>query len=100
MVSPKEILGKLVMVALPIILILSLVVMVIKLAEKGPEVAPGPGGAQVSPTPTSLSPTRWSTDSGVLEVEKEISRLEKNLEEVDLKQAPLYPPVLDMEVEF
>jgi len=100
MIEAKKIFGKLAMVLLPTVLILSLIFMVVKIKERMPEVAPGPGGAQVSPTPGPLSPTRWATDSAVLAIERQLLKIEKDLESVDLSQVKLHPPVLDMEVEF
>lgn len=95
----KSLLAKFVLTFLPLAMIAILIFMVVKLSGKKPEVSPGPGGAEASPTPV-LSPTAWASDEEVLGIEKEIFDLEEDLKNVDLKQAPLYPPVLDMEVRF
>ena len=63
--------------------------------------------AQISPTPTPTSiieqvtnPSPYATDSAVLQTEEELKKLESELQEVDLKETSLTPPVLDLDVNF
>lgn len=95
----KGLLAKIFLTFLPLVMIAILVLMVIKLSGKKPEVSPGPGGPEPTPTPI-LTPTKWASDEEVLGIEKDLFQLEEDLKNVDLKQVPLYPPVLDMNVEF
>lgn len=53
-----------------------------------------------TPTPEIFIPSKWAGDQQVLDIESSISKLEKDLEQVDLKELQLLPPVLDVEVRF
>lgn len=58
-----------------------------------------------SPTPSPFeeeiaSPSAYATDSAVLDVEKRLKEIEKEIDQTDLKETGLNPPVLDMEVNF
>lgn len=55
-----------------------------------------------SPTPAEeiYTPSVYATDSAVLAIDEDLKNLEKELLETDLYEASLYPPVLDMKVEF
>jgi hypothetical protein len=58
-----------------------------------------------SPTPTPpeeriISPSAYATDPEILEIEKNLSALEKKLVEIDFYEAKLTPPSLDMKVNF
>lgn len=97
--SFKSILAKIFLTLLPLMMIAILISMVIKLSGKKPEVSPGPGGPEPTPTPI-LTPTQWANDEEVLGIEKDLFQLEEDLKNVDLKQVPLYPPILDMNVKF
>ncbi len=62
---------------------------------------------QISPTPTPTpiveqitNPSPYATDSAVLQTEEELKKLESELQEVDLKETNLTPPVLDLDVNF
>jgi len=63
--------------------------------------------AQISPTPTPTpiieqitNPSPYATDSAILQTEEELKKLESELQEVDLKETGLTPPVLDFNVNF
>ncbi|MCJ7793136.1 MAG: hypothetical protein MUP45_04115 [Candidatus Marinimicrobia bacterium] len=58
-----------------------------------------------SPTPSPyeeeiLNPSAYATDSAVLEIENKIKGINQELENTDLKETGLNPPVLDMKVNF
>jgi hypothetical protein len=58
-----------------------------------------------APTPTPFeekiaSPSAYATDSAILRIESELESIEKELQETDLKEASLNPPVLDMDINF
>ncbi len=60
------------------------------------------------PTPTSTmelkeeitSPSPYATDAALLKTEEEIKNLDKKLQETDLKESKLNPPVLDWDIKF
>ncbi len=58
-----------------------------------------------TPTPTPISetvatPSAYANDSTILSIEVDLEANETDLQEVDLRETGLNPPVLDMEVEF
>jgi len=58
-----------------------------------------------SPTPSPfeeeiLNPSAYATDSAVLEIENRIKGINQELENTDLKETGLNPPVLDIKVNF
>jgi len=58
-----------------------------------------------SPTPSPFeeeigNPSAYATDSAVLEIENKIKGINQELENTDLKETGLNPPVLDMKVNF
>jgi len=88
-----------------IILVLTILVIILVIAQTSlhlsgfkPPVVPSP-----SPTPFEeeiANPSAYATDSAVLEIEKRIKEVEKDIDKADLKETGLNPPVLDMEVNF
>ena len=60
------------------------------------------------PTPTATtefkeeitSPSPYATDAALLKIGEEVENLNKKIQETDLKEANLAPPVLEMEVNF
>ena len=58
-----------------------------------------------TPTPTPFeekisSPSAYATDSAILKIEATLKAIEKELQTIDLKEASLNPPILDMNVKF
>lgn len=56
-----------------------------------------------SPSPTEeeiTNPSAYAIDSAVLEIEKRLKEIEKEIDQTDLKETELNPPVLDMDVNF
>jgi hypothetical protein len=59
-----------------------------------------------TPTPTPIfseeikSQSLWATDSGILKIEEELKNIEKDLDNTDIKEKRLMPPVLDWEIKF
>ena len=66
-----------------------------------PPIAPTP-----TPTPPLefkeeiISPSFYATDEAILKIEQDLKTIDQQLQETDLKEAGLNPPVLDWEVEF
>ena len=46
------------------------------------------------------SPSPYATDAAILKIEEEVEKLDKKIQETDLKETDLTPPTLDWEVEF
>jgi len=97
--SLKNIL-KAAMLFLPVILIIFLFSMIAKLEKSKPESEVVAPQEEPTATPQVFAPTRWATDSAVLEIEETVLQIEKELEGLDLNQASLHPPVLDLNVGF
>lgn len=60
-----------------------------------------------TPTPTEMpvteeiaSPSAYATDSAILETEAILKDLDKRIQDTDLKETSLRPPVLDLEINF
>jgi len=63
-----------------------------------PPVFPSP-----SPSPYEeeiTNPSVYATDSAVLEIDKKLKEIENEIDQTDLKETGLNPPVLDLEVNF
>lgn len=60
------------------------------------------------PTPTATmkfkeeitSPSPYATDSALLKIEEEVGNLEEKIQETDLKETALTPPLLEMGINF
>jgi len=98
----KNIKKKYVFLGFGIILFLVIVLIIInsslKLSQFKPPTSP-------SPTPSTfeeeiLNPSAYATDSAVLEIENKIKGINQELENTDLKETGLNPPVLDLKVNF
>jgi hypothetical protein len=54
-----------------------------------------------TPLPTTIiNPSKYATDSAILEIESQIIQTESDLNSVDLNESELTPPSLDMNVNF
>lgn len=98
----KEIIGKILMILLPVIILVVAVLLFVRLQEKNHQTSTtGNGNKDTAITPTqNLTPSRWATDSGVLLIEENLKSLTGDLEAVNLRETDLLPPVLDMKVKF
>lgn len=97
----KKILGKILMILLPIAILLLAILLVSEIKKKTPERTVFPLWEIPSPTPSKVRlQSRWATDSAVLTIEENLKSLSEELRVVDLKEASLLPPVLDMEVKY
>ena len=59
--------------------------------------------AKSTPTPLrekTFPPSKYATDSAILEIQQNLVLIEKDLSETDLYETSLNPPVLDMRVSF
>ena len=58
----------------------------------------------VTPTPEEVqeisNPSPYANDLIILKIEQDIKRIDKELQETDLKEASLNPPLLDMDIKF
>jgi len=58
----------------------------------------------VTPTPEEVqeisNPSPYANDLIILKIEQDIKKIDKELQETDLKEASLNPPLLDMDIEF
>ena len=60
---------------------------------------------KVEPTPTTsrektFPPSKYATDSAILEIEENLNLIEKDLSKTNPDEASLRPPILDMKVRF
>ncbi|MFH1840843.1 MAG: hypothetical protein ABH807_01675 [Candidatus Shapirobacteria bacterium] len=67
--------------------------------RKPANVAPTPT-PKVIPTEEISRPSLYATDAAILEIESRIKDIDQKLQEVDLKETALNPPVLDFEIKF
>ncbi|PIS14378.1 hypothetical protein COT64_02985 [Candidatus Shapirobacteria bacterium CG09_land_8_20_14_0_10_39_12] len=82
--------------------LVALLVLLFLTFQKPPETMLAP--AAPSPTPaapeTNLRPASpYATDAAILKIEADLKNLDQDLQNTDLKEAGLNPPVLDMKVE-
>jgi hypothetical protein len=71
-------------------------------------ILPKPVSPPQSPTPTPLAqpsptsylrqPSKYATDSAVLQIEDDLTRILNDLQKVDLKEGDLTPPQIDTKV--
>lgn len=54
----------------------------------------------LSPSPNPVTKTRWATDSGILEIEENISKLKNSLNSTILDDTSLFPPSLNFGLEI
>jgi hypothetical protein len=81
-----------------LIIIIIFVTSSLQFSQFKPPAIPSP-----SPSPYEeeiLNPSAYATDSAVLEIENKIKDINQQLENTDLKETGLNPPVLDMKVNF
>ena len=97
----KKLIGQILMSLLPILFLLLVVwlVNVVKTNNLQKNTKPEQPITTITPTETR-PPSRWATDSGVLEVEENLKTISNELKAVDLKESGLLPPLLDMKIKF
>lgn len=97
----KKLIGQILMSLLPILFLLLVVwlVNVVKTSNLQKNTKPEQPVTTIMPTETR-PPSRWATDSGVLEVEESLKTISNELKAVDLKESGLLPPLLDMQIKF
>ena len=86
-----------------IILFLMIIILVIisstyRTSQFKPSILPSP-----SPNPYEeeiKNPSNYATDSAILGVEEKVKEINQELDQTDLKETGLNPPILDMEVNF
>ncbi len=61
---------------------------------------------ELTPTPTTepkeeiISPSLYATDAAILKIEEEVENLNQKIQNTDLKESGLTPPVLEMGINF
>jgi len=94
---------KLVFLGILFVLILGILILMRLLFDFKKKVPSSPLPV-VTPTPTLSEEVErqsfWATDSGILEIEKELKAIEKELDNTDIKEKGLLPPALDWKIEF
>lgn len=81
-----------------LILILIIVRSSLHISQFKPPVFPSP-----SPSPYEeeiTNPSVYATDSAVLEIGEKLKEIENEIDQTDLKETDLNPPVLDMNINF
>lgn len=97
----KKVFGKFLMVLLPILILISAVFIVSKVGKKRGEISIQAPTETITPTPKETRPpSRWATDSAVLQTEESLKNISSQLETIDLKEANLSFPLLDTKVNF
>ena len=51
-----------------------------------------------SPTPYIAKPSKYTTDSAILQIEKDLERIQNDLQKVNLKEEELIPPQIDTQI--
>ena len=83
-----------------------LLTIAIILGFKQPQIKPLEKEKNITPTPRQQvtqeisNPSSYATDSAILKIEQDLKEIDKQLQETDLKEASLNPPLLDMDIEF
>lgn len=95
------------LIMIPLFLLFVLVLMLtVKYLTDAIKVSPTPAPIILnSPLPSPANeiitnPSRYATDSGVLELEKRIKDLDENLGKVDLREPGINPPTLNFDIYF
>lgn len=97
----KKKFGRYLMYLLPLGILIVFVILLVAIKKLVPTSSTLPPPVEPTPTPRETFPlSPWATDSGVLQIEKDIQEIEKGLETVDLHEVKLQPPMFDMEVEL
>jgi hypothetical protein len=97
---PNKTLPKVLLVFLPLLLIIILLGLFIRAQKSNNPTSVNQTEITPAPTATGFIPSKWAGDEEVLSMEADLNSLEKKLQGVDLKQLPLLPPVLDMNINF
>lgn len=100
--APKEMKKILIIVAVIAILLLVLMIginILSRMRSNNIVVAPSPT-PEVTAPPVTPPPTRYATDSAVLEIEKNINGLDTELSQVDIDEVNLKPRSMQWEVKF
>lgn len=112
--TPKEMLSsllpkssfpikKVIIIAVVILIVLILLLVGVsilsRLMKPAPVAIPSPT-PEATFIPATPTPSRYATDSAVLDIEKNIETLDKELSEVDLDEVNLKPRALKWEVTF
>lgn len=89
------------MVLLPILILISAVFIVSRVENKKTEISTQSLSETITPIPQETRPpSRWATDSAVLQTEESLKNISSQLETIDLKEASLSFPLLDTKVNF
>jgi hypothetical protein len=93
---PNKTLPKILLIFLPIILVVFLLGLYLKAQNTNPEAVVSESVLTPTPTPLDFVPSKWAGDPDVVALETDLTNLEQKLQQVDLKQSQLLPPVMDM----
>lgn len=97
----KKVFGKFLMVLLPILILISAIFIVSKVGKKRGEISIQAPVETITPIPKEIRPpSRWATDSAVLQTEESLKNISSQLETIDLKEANLAFPLLDTKINF
>lgn len=97
----KKLISKILMSLLLVLMILLVVVIFLETRKTGPTSSEQTPTPTPTPTPIVTRPvSKWATDQGVLTIEAGLKDLSAEIEQTDLKESNLLPPVLDMQVKF
>ncbi|MDO8551121.1 MAG: hypothetical protein Q7S03_00355 [bacterium] len=98
----KEMLGKILMLWLAFLVFAFSIFIFYQYEQKKPQSASEDTAAQTpTPTPGPSRPiSKWATDSAILQIEEELKSVSDSVDNVDLKESGLFPPLLDMQVKF
>lgn len=92
---------KMVMISGGVITVLILLILIATSSKRisvfKPPVLPSPSPALYEEI---SNPSIYATDSAILKIEEKLKEIEKGIDQTDLKETGLNPPVLDMEVNF
>ncbi len=95
----KKRFGKYLVYLLPLGILIVFTLLLFGIKRKVPTSTSLPPEALITPTPTLTFPaSRWATDAGVLTIETDLKAVENDLDNVDLQEIKLQPPILDLEI--
>jgi hypothetical protein len=93
---------KIILISLPVVLLILVLLTIFISNNNASQIS-----TNVQPTPTvgtpstaPFNPSKWAGDEDVLKIEEQITGLEKEMGNTDLRLQPILPPDLDMAIKF
>lgn len=89
------------MILIPFVLFVIIILLITRPKQEKTPVITSQPTLMPSPTPTiPMTPSKWATSSAILDLDTRLMELNNRIDSTDLKEIPLLPPALDLEVKF